>query len=563
MHRSAEKNASRASARTVLKPIHRVFNSLVIGLCTLTSGVSVANDPVPPQDPAGRVGKDLLLNEERFRDRQPSIELPVMVEEESAPAVGQDEPLFILKGVRFSRSNILTQEELAGVIRPWLGREVSFQTLQFLLGKVNALYRTRDNYTSVAVFPEQSIENGIVTVRLVEGSVGELVFEGNSYTSDEYLKQWIRMDRHLSTVDVEVLEREIQFYNRVHSRQLQAELRAGKSFGLTDIVVRVPESAQNAMNVYLDNYGYESTGEAQLSALYQRERLFRAGDWAKVYALASTGLKSLSAIYSTALGTSGWRLGGTVQYTDTEIKEGEFSTLQVTGDSLRYSLDTSYLIYSGTDFWLHLLGTISNTRSENQVAGEDLSDYQTSQYQLGGQFDWLGDQWQLSGRLVYGIANSKEKILGGSRKVSLINPQATFIYNFERPFYALTTIQAQFASEEAIPGAVSFSIGGPTSIRGYKPGLVSGDSGWYQQLELHYNGFNYGDFAFDLYGFYDHGEVESLNPSQTLESAGLGLSINWGPWGSLDLVAASSLKEVVPNQDSGQVYARITCRCLN
>lgn len=563
MHRSAEKNVSRASARTVLKPIHRVLNSLVIGLCTLSSGVSVANDPVPPQDPAGRVGKDLLLNEERFRDRQPSIELPVMVEEESTPVVGQDGPLFILKGVRFSRSNILTQEELAGVIRPWLGREVSFQTLQFLLGKVNALYRTRDNYTSVAVFPEQSIENGIVTIRLVEGSVGELVFEGNSYTSDEYLKQWIRADQHLSTVDVEVLEREIQFYNRVHSRQLQAELRAGKSFGLTDIVVRVPEPAQNTLNVYLDNHGYESTGESQLSALYQRERLFRAGDRAQVYALASTGLKSLSAIYSTALGTSGWRLGGTVQYTDTEIKEGEFSTLQVTGDSLRYSLDTSYLIYSDTDLWLHLLGTISNTRSENQVADEDLSDYQTSQYQLGGQFDWLGDQWQLSGRLVYGIANSKEKILGSSRKVSLINPQATFIYNFERPFYALTTIQAQFASEEAIPGAVSFSIGGPTSIRGYKPGIVSGDSGWYQQLELHYNGFNYGDFAFDLYGFYDHGEVESLNPSQTLESVGLGLNINWGQWGALDLVAASSLKEVVPNQDSGQVYARITCLCLN
>ena len=540
----------------------RSVNSLVFGLCTLISAKSVANDPVPPNDPAGWFGKDLLLNEERLRNRLLPDKLPTLVEDDPVLTEEQDGPIFTLRGIRFSRSNFLTQEELSAVVRPWLGQEVSFQSLQILLRELNALYRVRDIYTSVAVFPEQAINNGIVVVRLVEGSVGELVFEGNNYTSDAYLKQWIRSDNHSSTVDVEVLERDIQFYNRVHSRQLQAELRAGKSFGLTDIVVKVPEPSQDTLNVFLDNYGYESTGEAQLGALYQRERLFRSGDRALVYALASTGLKSLSATYNTSLGTSGWRFGGSLQYTDTEIKEGEFSTLQVSGDSLRYSLDTSYLIYSDTDLWFDLIGSISNTRSKNQVAGEDLSDYQTSQYQLGGQVNWLDDQWQLSGRLLYSIANSKEKILGSIRKVSLINPQATFVYNFKSPFYLLTSIQAQFASEEGIPGAVSFSISGPTSVRGYKPGIVSGDSGWYQQLELHYNGFNYGDFAFDVYGFYDHGEVESLNPSQTLAAAGLGLTINWGKWGSLDLVAANAIRDAVPNQDSGRISARITCRCL-
>ncbi len=540
----------------------RVEQTLLVAVLSLpVSGVANEN-LLPRRDPSGEVGKDLFQQAERLRSKQRAIPLPAIREQSQDEADLPDGPTFTLNGIRFTRSNTLTQEELASVVRPWLSRQINFGDLRRILAEINGLYRERDIYTSVAVFPEQRVEGGVVIVRLVEGSVGELLFEGNSYTEDGYLSQWIHPENHKTTVDVKALESEIQFYNRIHNRRLQAELRAGKGFGLTDIVINVPEPGRDTLNVFVDNYGYESTGEGQLSALYQREKLFRTGDRALAYALTSTGLNSLSTSYNTVIGNSGWRLGGSLQYTDTAIKKGDFSTLNISGDSLRYSLDASYLVYSGINLWVDLVGSASQTRSKNKVAGADLSDYQTTQYQLGSAVNWLGDQWQLSGRLLYSSVKSKEKILGSTRTVSLINPQTTFIYNFDSPFYLLAAIEAQFASEEAIPGAVSFSVGGPTSLRGYKPGIVSGDSGWYQQFEAHYNGLRYRNLDFDLYGFYDYGKVESLQPDQILASAGAGVTINWGEWGTLELVAANAMKDVVPNQDSGQIYARITCRCL-
>lgn len=513
-------------------------------------------------DPSGQVGSDLMQQNQRLGDKSKQEERPAITKEESQPEVAEDTGVeFVLQGIRFSRSAHLTKQELQGLARPWLGQKVTFGKLQQLIQQVNQLYRQKNIYTSVAVFPEQTIEDGIVTVRLVEGSVGDVIFAGNDYTPDDYFQQWIDIRDHKDNIDVSGLEQDILFYNRLHNQQLQAELRAGKAFGLTDIVITIPETRRNTFTAIVDNYGYESTGEAQASGLYQRQQLFRPGDKALAYALVSKGIRSLSASYSTVVGSDGWRLGGSLQYTDTDLNAGDFSTLEVTGNTLRYGLEASYLAYSDEEKWLSLLGAINSTRSENEVANEALSDYQTSQYQVGAELNWLGDRWQATGRLLYSSVHSEEKVLSADRKITLYSPRATFIYNFGSPFYALTTIEAQFSSEKELPGAVSFSLGGPATLRGYKPGIASGDKGWYQQLELHYNGYRYKEFLFDFYAFFDHGELESPSAKQKMQAVGFGVNVSGHKWLTLDLVAANAIKEVVPDQDNNRIYARVTCNC--
>ncbi|UYM14701.1 ShlB/FhaC/HecB family hemolysin secretion/activation protein [Endozoicomonas euniceicola] len=527
------------------------------GIAMLCPGLSAETRP----DPSGQVGKDLLQQNQRQKDKVVQEKKPV-ISEEALPQLEEDGGVeFLLKGIRFSRSAHLSRNELQALVKPLLGQTVTFNKLQQLVGQINQLYRQKNIYTSLAVLPEQKIEDGIVSIRLVEGSVGEVIFAGNEYTPDDYYRQWVHSQDHQDNIDVTELENDIQFYNRVHNQQLQAELRAGKAFGLTDIVITIPEAQRNAFSAFLDNYGYESTGETQLSGLYQRQHLFRAGDKGLAYALISRGIRSLSTSYSTVVGTDGWRLGGSLQYTDTDLNTGDFSTLKVKGSTMRYGLEASYLAYSDAEKWLTLLGAASSTGSENKVAGEELSDYQTRQYQAGVEGNWLGNRWQVTGRLLYSSVDSSEKVLGADRKITLYSPRATAIYNFDSPFYALTTVDAQLTSEKELPGAVSFSLGGPSTLRGYKPGIASGDKGWYQQLELHYNGYRYNEFLFDLYAFYDHGQIESPSAEQKMEAAGIGVNISGHKWLSLDFVAANALKEVVPDQDNTRIYARLTCNC--
>ncbi|UVE17601.1 hypothetical protein NVV93_18850 [Pseudomonas sp. LS44] len=45
-----------------------------------------------------------------------------------------------------------------------------------------------------------------------------------------------------------------------------------------------------------------------------------------------------------------------------------------------------------------------------------------------------------------------------------------------------------------------------------------------------------------------------------LQSVGVGLNFDWGRHVSLSLIAANTLKDVVPDQDSGQVLAQLIIR---
>jgi hemolysin activation/secretion protein len=71
----------------------------------------------------------------------------------------------------------------------------------------------------------------------------------------------------------------------------------------------------------------------------------------------------------------------------------------------------------------------------------------------------------------------------------------------------------QYTAEEGIPGAVAYCIGGPTSIRGCAPGLISGDYGIQTSLEAYYSGVNVLGGALATFVFYDMGTVLSKNPT--------------------------------------------------
>ncbi len=534
---------------------YRVLSSLLVALGS--QGVSAE---VSRPDPAGEISKDLIQREQRLNSSNKSREKKrPSIEEDPAPVEDSGAgPVFLLNGIRFTRSAILTQQELTAIVQPWLGKEVSFADLQKILAGINRLYRQKNIYTAVAVFPEQNVENGMVVIRLVEGSIGEISLEGNEYTDDAYVREWINYDAQMESIDIAALERDILFYNRIHAQRLQAELRAGKSFGLTDVIINVPERSRNGLSLFVDNYGYQSTGEEQGSVLYQRQQLLRFGDTAKLYALGAKGLKSVSAFYDTPVGIDGWRLAANMQYTDSDLSEGDFSELGVKGNSLEFGLGASYLVYSHTNLWVSLTGGFTHAQSENTVASEALSDYQSDRYQVGAELNWLGEQWQLTGKQQYQYVNSKERLLGTSRKIGLYGAGLTFIYNFDSPFYAITSFDGQFTSEEGLPGSVSYSLGGPSALRGYRSGAISGDTGWYHLNELHYNGLAYKDYALDVFAFYDHGKVESVTAKQSPSSAGIGFSVTKNDSLALDVIVAQTLKNIVPDQDKGAIYGRLT-----
>ncbi|NRB41547.1 MAG: ShlB/FhaC/HecB family hemolysin secretion/activation protein [Pseudomonadales bacterium] len=522
----------------------------------------------------GAALEDKIRQEKRLQRKKNQNDEAKKHEQDGEIKASEDAPKgasFTLQRVNFSKSEHLNREDLIQVVEAYVGKDVSFGDLKKMVAKINILYRKKGVYTATAVLPQQQIENGIVYVRLIEGTLGALKIEGNDYTEDAAIRSWVQPGGLSSSLDAREIENDILIYNRVNQQQLQAELKAGDSFGLTDIVVQVNEPSRDVLQLFADNQGYISSGQEEVGAMYQRQQLFLAGDRSLAYMLFSEGMQSLSLGYNAPLGTSRWRMGGTTSYTSTEvIAASDFGDFDIHGESIRVSFDASHLSFSTPSMWFNTLLSINATQSTSEGNGKDgvtvdISKYNFYQLTAGGEYIWMGPSWQLSSRANISLNRNDDKLdLDDNTSNNLFNADVTGIYHLPWNMYVLQHVEGQYSHTQGLRGIETITIGGPSTIRGYEAGALSGDSGWYQQLELHYNGLNLSYLSMDVFGFYDAGKVRLQGADKKAAAAGIGVGLSDNNWFRLDMTAAKALKDnVIPNQDDWTVFARITCTCIN
>ncbi|MFC3153379.1 ShlB/FhaC/HecB family hemolysin secretion/activation protein [Litoribrevibacter euphylliae] len=511
-------------------------------------------------DPGAR-DRELQRREERLEQKQRQDNSPVIDDgSESSEEASSDtaETTFKLNSIRFTKSELLTRDELTAIVKPWLGKDVSLSDLNKIVDQVNKLYRAKSIFTATALLPKQEIKDGVVIIRIVEGKLGKVGVEGNGYLSEDYVQSWLEDQKNNTNIDIKFLEKDIQRFNRVNDQRLVAELRAGETFGLTDIVVNVQEPERNTFQLFADNYGYESSGENEVGFYYQRQKLWLDGDRSLFYTTRTKGASSYSVSYNAPVKNTGLRLGMSGSYSDTEVVEGDFADVEVKGDSQALNFDASWLAFSSSNFWLNLVATAGHTWSETEVEEVDLSKYKLVQTQGGVQLTWFGPSWQVSARQTIGFSENQDQLLDKSRQFMLLKGNLTAI---SRPLpinvYGLFQSDWQFVDEEGLPGSVSYSLGGPASVRAYDPGFVSGDEGYYIESELHYDGFTLAQGTFDTYLFYDWGQVKSLNPTETLAALGAGVAWQSQGW-AFDFTVARAMKEVVPGQDDWASFGRVS-----
>lgn len=541
--------------------MNRKFLVVLVACSSLSMEVAHAAPPDAGIDP-GLQNRLLQQDGLRAQDRQTSVPSAPVVDAEVTESEETDDqgPTFTLMSVRFTHSDYLDQEQLRSAVSPWLGKSVSFQDVQAIVDAVNTLYRSKGVYTATAVLPKQRIVDGVVLIRLVEGKLGELKVEENQYTNGSYVRDWITQQDNAKIVDVNALEHDIQFYNRVNDQRLQAELRAGEAFGLTDIIVRVQEPERNQLQLFVDNYGYKTTGELELGALYRRQRLITDGDRGLLYTQLSQGTRALSGSYNLPVGRSGWRAGTSLAYTQTEVINGDFSIADITGDSLRLGLEASDIFWSSQKAWATLLLTASRLDSSTDIAsGAPLSSNIIDTLQAGVQLNWLGTRWQVTLREMMSSLKIDDQLLSsGDASLLLHEGSLTTIYQVGQGFYGLFQGGWQMTGDKSVPGSATYSLGGVYTVRGYVPGIVSGDTGAYGQMELHYTGFQPKEQPLDIFLFHDIGRVKNTSGSQQLQSMGLGLNLTIDRKWSLDVVAGGAFKKVLPDQDSWTAFARLS-----
>ncbi|NMB11636.1 MAG: ShlB/FhaC/HecB family hemolysin secretion/activation protein [Firmicutes bacterium] len=445
-----------------------------------------------------------------------------------AQDMATDDPLFVkVHRVIVNNSEILTEEEIQAIIDLVVGQEMSMEQLQAVIEQINELYREKSFITARAILPPQTIVDGVVRIELVEGTVGDIVVEGNRATREGYFLKRLSLQQG-DLVRLDVLEKDLSYFNATNDVQVRAEIRAGREFGLTDLVLRAVEPTKTQVVAFVDNGGRKETGLYRLGVSALNNSLFGIRDTVNVSATYAQGTLGINMAYDVPVSRRGARLAVNYDRTKTTIVSGTFEAVGIDGLSTNTGVRVSHPIVVKPQ--LKLSGALGwqAKQTDNYFSGVKLQSarLQTAVFSLTGQFfgnnqSWSGQQDIILGRIELPDEGDYVKYFG--------------TVTWQRALYrnGLLTVQGllQLTNNQLLPFSEQLSLGGMSIARGYPEGTLIGDKGFAISAELTYPiGECLRGMVFLDYGgvFPYKGNDESITKEDYLVSCGLGATVRIG-----------------------------------
>ncbi|MBI3602513.1 MAG: ShlB/FhaC/HecB family hemolysin secretion/activation protein [Candidatus Omnitrophica bacterium] len=445
-------------------------------------------------------GQDAAAQAERYRynvENQKKIleykkpkGLKIGPEKEKVKPVSKG-PSFLLNGVNVTGSSVFKPEDFRKIYGLYLKRQVTFQDMQEVAGKIESKYKQEGYYTTTVYIPQQNIQNGVIEIRVAEGEMGNLSIEGNRWFSADFIKRFIHVNRG-EILNIKKLARDILRLNKNPDLQVKVVLSQGRVAQTTDISLKVEGRRPWHVGVQVDNSGTRLTGKVRPMLFTRSSNVSGRGDMIFINSLYTGDSLGESVSYSVPVGTNGTKFGLDVTYFRLKVGK-EFKSFNITGVSQIYTPHLSWELALTEDFEAYYdLGI--NIKSINKKQAGTVTDNGQMRIPYFA-FDFIKTDSEgvttFSPKFDFGTSGfwgssrrnyspSSRANTGGSffkYQQSLNRTQKMFFDS-----YVTIRTQLQLASHTLAPSE-QLQLGGADSIRGYPEGDYSADNGGYMNFD--------------------------------------------------------------------------------
>ncbi|KQW93333.1 hypothetical protein ASC94_11855 [Massilia sp. Root418] len=473
------------------------------------------------------------------------------VKAQTGAALPGDQKVYV-KGYAFKGNTAFTEQELARVLAPYAGREVSFGELGQAALAISAHYRAHGYLIASAALPPQELAQGVVTIQVLEGRLSgvRLVPDASVRVNQELVRRYLDgVLRPGQPLKEDELERAMLLVEDLPGVNARAELSPGAQFGETAVDIGLSEGPMFNGNVSLDNSSNRYTGRTRISGGLNVDDI--GGQGGQLSALASTTGSDFNygrLGYVMPVGGAGTRAG--LAHSRMRYKLGkEFASLDSSGSANISQVLVTHPLLRSRFRNVQLRAGYDDKRYENSARDVQISDKLVRNVTVGLSLN-MQDEFG-GGGLVSATADVTRGDVDLSRNAAFAAGDAAgpgTAGRFTRFNYQLSRIQAlvpgvtllasvggQLASGNLESGE-KLSLGGVGRVRAYPAGEASGDAGHTVTLETHWDMPVY---KLDLSVFYDIGRVTlvrspyagalSAGTPNKYSLQGAGVGVSWRP----------------------------------
>ncbi|MFA5196317.1 MAG: ShlB/FhaC/HecB family hemolysin secretion/activation protein, partial [Bacteroidales bacterium] len=353
-------------------------------------------------------------------------------------------------------------------------------------------YREKGYSTSRAFLPPQTIKDGILTIKIIEGKVGKINIKGNRYFRTSLLEKKIKL-KSKDYFDYDSLQNSLTYINENPDRKAKAILVPGVEPGTTDIVIEVKDNLPIHIGFDYDNFGSRYMEKNRWSFVYENNNLLGFDDRLYLkYQMSQKSLynlKNLRYIYPINEKTE---IGA--YYSHSRLVLGkEFRALSAVGKANIAGIFVNRALYSNRILDLRYNFGFDYKDIKNYLLGAESSRDEMRVIKNGLDID-VTDKFGrtiITPEIDVGIPRMWGGLTAKDPKASRVGSGGQFVkgvFNFYRlqpmPFSsALLFKNSAQLSNYNLTAAEQFQIGGAQSVRGYGPGEFAGDKGIYSAVE--------------------------------------------------------------------------------
>ena len=188
--------------------------------------------------------------QEKLKPKNTSTESGISEAGDNQPAG----PKTLVNRIDILGNTILGENQIKTITARYEGRELSMKDMQTVANLLTDEYRKEGYATSRAYIPPQTIKGGVLTIRVVEGKLGQVTIEGNKYFSTRLLRNRIGLQEN-GYFDYSALQQSLVYINESPDHKARATLAPGKEPGTTDVVITVADQLPIHAGFQYDNYG--------------------------------------------------------------------------------------------------------------------------------------------------------------------------------------------------------------------------------------------------------------------------------------------------------------------
>ncbi len=422
---------------------------------------------------------------------------------------------FDIQRFKVEGATLLTSDEIEAVLKPFTGTLREYGDVQRAIEALRQRYRAAGYSAVWVVAPEQDLDRGVVTLRVVEARVGTVTIGGNRFFNDANIRASLPALREEVSPKAGDISANVQLANENPAKQVDVVLLPGEKQGVVDAIVNATDVRPLKAFLTFDNTGNPQTGDYRLGVGVQHANLFNRdhiGTFNYVTSPEKVDQVSLySGSYRLPLYPWGDSLDLIAAYSD--VSAGTAQTvagpLSFSGKGAVYGLRYNQLLKRWGEYSHRIVYGLDYRAYRNNCTlgdfgaagcGPAAADVTVMPISLAYSGNWsrpgrISDVYVAVSHNLPWVAKGRQSDFnaarpssnggdGASAQYTILRFGASMVNAFESNWQVRAAFNAQYTPDSLVSGE-QFGIAGATAVRGFLEREIVRDTGGFATLELY------------------------------------------------------------------------------